>query len=265
MCNLISMKIPFHVLALRMVIILIISSVCGYKDVHAQQTQLTLVTSPYPPFVNPEGDPVGEGIDIDIAREALSRGGYQIKVVMVPWKRALNMLRNGQADLTTTISKNEDRDSYLAWTQGYRNSVEYRFYGKKGDTRKLTTLKDLEGLRIGITLGYFYPDALVKRQNVSYLSGNTISNTVQMLTKGRSDFILVNNIAGLWEINKLGLTQELELQALKYHSDSPTYMAFSRQTNFEKPLNVMMESLKQMAKDGSIQRIEKKYITDKAN
>ena len=86
-----------------------------------------------------------------------------------------------------------------------------------------------------------------------------------MLTIGRSDFILVNNIAGLWEINKLGLAQELELQAFKYHSDSPTYMAFSRQTNFEKPLNVMIESLKQMAKDGSIQRIEKKYITDKAN
>jgi len=259
------MNIPFHVLALRMVIILIISSVCGYKDVLAQQTQLTLVTSPYPPFVNPEGDPVGEGVDIDIAREALSRGGYSIKVVMVPWKRALNMLRDGQADLTTTISKNEDRDSYLAWTQGYRNSVEYRFYGKKGDARKLTTLKNLEGMRIGITLGYFYPDALVKRQNVNYLSGNTISNTVQMLTKGRSDFILVNNIAGLWEIKKLGLTQELELQALKYHSDSPTYMAFSRQANFEKPLNVMIESLKQMAKDGSIQRIEKKYIMDKAN
>src|SRR4051812_7612682 len=69
---------------------------------------LLLVNAPYPPFVNPRGDPQGEGIDVEIAREALRRGGYTVELRIVPWKRALAMLEGGEADFTTTISRNGD-------------------------------------------------------------------------------------------------------------------------------------------------------------
>jgi ABC-type amino acid transport substrate-binding protein len=222
---------------------------------------LLLVTAPYPPFVNPTGDPQGEGIDIDIAREAMRRGGYQIEVKMVPWKRALLMLERGEADFTTTISRSGDRDTYLAWSQGYRVTVGYRFYSKKGRGQTLSSMEDLDGRTLGITLGYFYPDVIAKRAKTRYANGNTLTNTVNMLDKGRADFMVVNGIAGAWEINRLGLMDQLELQPLTYTSNSPTYMAFSLARAYQEPLEAMKRGLSSMSMDGTIVKLEKKYST----
>ena len=221
---------------------------------------LILVSAGYPPFVNPIGDPQGEGIDIEIAREAMRRGGYQIEIKYVPWNRALLMLERGEADFTTTISRNGDRDRYLAWSDGYRFTTMYTFYARKGTGQQLKTLDDLDGRSLCITLGYFYPDIIAKRPNTKYAYGPAMSNTISMLAKGRTDYMVVNGIAGAWQINRLALAEQLELQTLNYRSKSPTYMAFSLARPYQKPLEAMKHALADMAKDGSIRKIEKKYI-----
>lgn len=224
-----------------------------------QIASLLLVTAPYPPFVNPPGDPQGEGIDIEIAREAMRRGGYQIEIRYVPWKRALLMLERGEADFTTTISRSGDRNNFLAWSEGYRVSTSYSFYAKKGSGQQLKAMDDLDGHSLCITLGYFYPDVIVKRPKTKYETGPTMANTVAMLAKGRADYMVVNSIAGTWEIRRLGLGDQLEIQALSFASKSPTYMAFSRARSYQKPLAAMAQALADMARDGSITKIEKKY------
>ena len=171
------------------------------------------------------------------------------------------MLERGEADFTTTISRSGDRARYLAWSDGYRASTVYRFYAKKGSTQQLTTMEDLDGHSLCITLGYFYPDVIAKRPKTKYGYGPAMTNTVSMLAKGRTDYMVVNGIAGAWEINRLGLAERLELQPLKHSNKSPTYLAFSLlRSNNQKPLTAMKNSLSEMAKDGSIAKIEKKYI-----
>lgn len=225
-----------------------------------QAAPLLLVTAPYPPFVNPPGDQQGEGIDIEIAREAMRRGGYQIEIKYVPWKRALLMLERGEADFTTTISRSGDRNNFLAWSEGYRVTTGYTFYARKGMGQQLKTMDDLDGHSLCITLGYFYPEVIAKRPKTKYENGPTMSNTVAMLAKGRADYMVVNGIAGTWEIKRLGLDDQLELQPLSYTSKSPTYMAFSLARPYQKPLAAMKSALANMAKDGTIAKIEKKYI-----
>jgi ABC-type amino acid transport substrate-binding protein len=225
-----------------------------------QTAPLILVTAPYPPFVNPPGDPQGEGIDIEIAREAMRRSGYQIEIKYVPWKRALLMLERGEADFTTTISRSGDRNNYLAWSEGYRIGTSYTFYAKKGTGQQLKSMNDLDDHSLCITLGYFYPDVIAKRPKTNYVNGPTMSNTVAMLAKGRADYMVVNGIAGSWEINRLGLADQLELQPLSFTSKSPTYMAFSLTRPYQKPLAAMKKALADMAREGYIAKIEQKYI-----
>ncbi|MES3022083.1 MAG: transporter substrate-binding domain-containing protein [Pseudomonadota bacterium] len=232
----------------------------AHAQAPADGATLLLVNAPYPPYVNAPGDPSGEGMDVEIAREALRRGGYKVALRVVPWKRALAMLERGEADFTTTISRSGDRDRYLAWTPGYRTSVRYHFYGRKTGTATLRKLSDLDGRSLGLTVGFFFPPAITKRLGVSLQTGASVTQTVQMLDAGRADFIVVNGLAGAWEINRLGLGSKLALQPLVYASDSPTYMAFSRARDFALPLAAMSAGLKSMEKDGSLARIEKKYV-----
>ena len=222
--------------------------------------RLLLVNTPYPPFVNPAGHPQGEGIDIEIAREALSRAGYEVEVRLVPWKRALSMLEQGEADLTTTISKNGDRDRFLAWTNGYRHSVRYHFYTRSDAPFSVQRLEDLDGHVLGVTTGFFYPPKLTERSRQTIHTGGSLSATVQMLHAGRTEIIIVNGLAGAWEIQRLKLAQDLRLQPFTYSSDSPTYMAFSKARGKTKALEAMNNALAAMAKDGTISRIEKKYV-----
>jgi polar amino acid transport system substrate-binding protein len=223
--------------------------------------RLLLVNTPYPPFVNPAGDPQGEGIDIEIAREAMARAGYELEVRLVPWKRALSMLERGEADLTTTISKNGDRDRFLAWTNGYRNSVRYHFYTRSDAPFTVQRLEDLDGHVLGVTTGFFYPPKLTERSKQTVRTGGSLTATVQMLHVGRTEIIIVNGLAGAWEIQRLKLAQDLRLHPFTYSSDSPTYMAFSRARGLTKALDDMNAALAAMAKDGSIARIEKKYVS----
>lgn len=220
---------------------------------------LTLVTAAYPPFVNPPDEPQGEGIDIEIAREAARRAGRRIEVVHVPWKRALAMLEAGEADFTTTISRNAERDRYLLWTSGYRTGVRYHFYARRGSGLRLASLADLSGRRLGVTLGYFYPDAILRQPGVQIENGTDIATTVRMLGAGRTDFMVVNGVAGEWEIRRQGLSPLLERQPLEVSSNSPTYMAFSRARNLDAVRTAFDTALAAMAQDGTLTRIEKKY------
>ena len=126
----------------------------------APNKTLVLVNDPYPPYVMPAGDKIGPGIDIEIAKEALSRGGYQVEVKLVPFKRVMVMLENGEADFTTTLSFKPERDKFLDWSSSYRDETIYHFYVAKGKTWPATTLADFKGKRLGVTAGFSYPKAI---------------------------------------------------------------------------------------------------------
>ena len=76
----------------------------------AMPKEVVLVNDPYPPFVMAENNPLGPGIDVEIATLALQKLGITTRVVLVPFSRGLLMLENGEAHLTTTLSVREDRD-----------------------------------------------------------------------------------------------------------------------------------------------------------
>lgn len=236
----------------------------GLLAAEAQAAEpLILVNAVYPPFVNSPGDPSGEGIDVDIAREALRRGGgdYEITVVLVGWKRALKQLEDGQADFTTTISKNENREKILDFTRTYRNSTGYAFFSRRGEGPRVQRLSDLNGVRLGISAGFFYPESITNQPGVRVETGKDLATSIRMLEVRRSDLIVVNAIAGPWEIRRLGLLDALEQQPLTYSSDSPTYMAFSKARANTAAFEAMQRGLNAMRSDGSLRRIEQKYLS----
>jgi polar amino acid transport system substrate-binding protein len=236
----------------------------GLAQTKPTPKRLLLVNAEYPPFVMPLGDPQGAGMDIEIAREAMRRSGYAIDVQLVPWRRALHMLEFGEADLTTTISRSSDRNRFLRFSIGYRDAVYYRFYGRKGGKlpfERLERLEQLDGLAIGLTSGFFYPKAIREAHGVRVHEGKDLATTVQMLAAARTDLIVVNHLAGAWTIRRLGLEAQLQRQPFVFSSGSPTYMAFSRKLHpDDAALDAMDKGLKQMLADGSLKRIESRYL-----
>jgi len=219
-----------------------------------------MVNTVYPPFINAPDHPLGQGMDVEIAQSALDRAGYEMRLQLVPWKRALLMLENGDADLTSTISRRDDRDRYLAWSQPYRLGANYCFYARRDSELQLRSLDDLRGRSLGVVSGFHYPPPLVSQPGQRLIPGRDVRTLVQMLKAGRSDFIVATAIAGAWEIRERGLGVELQRMAYEYTSDSPNYLAFSRaRPQATAALLGVDTALQAMQRDGSLARIERKY------
>lgn len=237
----------------------------GWGWAGAGQTQpLLLVNAVYPPFVNPAGHAQGEGLDIDIAREALKRAGHDIQVQLLPWKRALLMLEQGHADFTTTISRNGDRDRYLRWTQSYRNGANYQFYTRHDSPLQIRSLDDLAGRRLGIVDGFFYPEAITRAPGMTVESARDVGVLAQKLRAGRIEVMVVTALRGAWEIREAGLAGLLKRQPYQYATVSPNYMAFSKRRCDEALVARVQTALSQMAADGTLAAIERRYLKELA-
>lgn len=223
---------------------------------------LVLVNAVYPPFVNPPGHAQGEGLDIEIAREALRRAGREVRVELLPWKRVLLMLELGQADLTTTISRNGDRDRYLRWTQSYRNGAKYQFYTRHDSPLQINGLAGLAGRRLGVVEGFFYPEAITRQPRMVVESARDVGVLAQKLTAGRLEVMVVTATRGAWEIREAGLTQQLKRQPYEYAAISPNYMAFSKQRSDEALVAATRAALAQMMADGTLAAIERRYLKE---
>ena len=221
---------------------------------------LTMVNTVYPPFINPPGDPAGDGLDVELAREALRRAGYGLALQLRPWKRALMELETGQADFTTTISRRDDRDRYLAWSPAYRLGADYCFFARPGAPFSLRELDDLQGRRLGVVSGFHYPPPLLQVPGLQQVPGRDVNLLVRMLLAGRTDYMVATALAGRWELRRQGLSEQVQEQPYRYHSDSPNYLAFSRaRPQALAALPAVAEALVGMRADGTLKRIEQRY------
>jgi len=227
------------------------------------EAPLVLANTVYAPLVNPLGHASGEGIDIDIAREALRRGGHGggIEIQWVPWKRALFMLERGLADFTTTVNHSAERERFLRFSASYRAGKHYDFYTRRGAGLNLTRLEDLRGLKLAVGAGYIYPQAVLDQLDGRVEYARDVGAAVRLVERERADAVIVTTIVGLWEVRNLGLVGQLDRQPLQYFHREPTFMGFSRASpRALAALSAMDAGLAAMQRDGSITRIEKRYV-----
>ena len=88
-----------------------------------------------------------------------------------------------------------------------------------------------------------------------------VAAAVQLVEHERADVVIVTALVGLWEIRQLGIADLLERQPLQHFNPEPTFMAFSKASpRTPAALTAMDAGLAAMQRDGSIGRIEKRYV-----
>ncbi len=75
----------------------------------AYTKEIRIVATDYPPHIIKSQE---SGMDLEILRSVLNEMGYRSTVKFVPAKRALNMVIQGEADVSVPVFFEEDRDGY---------------------------------------------------------------------------------------------------------------------------------------------------------
>jgi polar amino acid transport system substrate-binding protein len=250
--------------SLLIALLFALASVAPPFDVAAQAQGGTLIiaNAPYPPFVMPEGHALGPGIDMEIAIEALRRMGIRANVQMYPFTRVLAALKSGEAQLTTTLSFNADRDAYLRWSAPYRSGSGYLIFTLRSANFTPTALEDLRGKSVGVVRGFVYPPAFSANAGIAKIEAPDSESLIKMFFAERFDAIITNSIVGSYDLKASGRMAEA-YQApfvLQSQDNRATVMGFSKQAVSADIVERFNRELSAMQADGSMARIERKYL-----
>lgn len=247
---------------LKILLFLVVLSFPGLAAAQPFPAEVILANSPYPPYVMPDNQSGGPGIDMEIAMTALENMGLKTVVRLVPFKRVLNMLEHGQADLTTSLSYRAERDAYLYWSLPYRTDTSYIFFTRRDSAFQPERIEDLRGRKVGVVRGFVFPSAFTDDQAIKKVEAPHIPSMVGMLLEGRFDALIVNSIAGKHELKATGRMAEVKQApfSLKTPGDTGTVMGFSKIRTSAEFLARFNEEIRKMLDDGTIGRIEEKYL-----
>ena len=216
---------------------------------------LRMVSETLPPYVLPEDHPLGEGIDVDIARQALgAQGGLPIRLERLPWRRALALLESGEADLAPGVRRTAERERFLAFSQPYGSVVRHRAYSAREVRFSVRRSADLAQWHVGLVQGYAYPE------NLLAALGARVSRLPDEPALLRVDVALVTDLRARWAVQQLGLQQALRLHPFEFAEGHRTQMAFSRKSGTAMAaLALMNRGLAQLER-GGWQRFEQPYL-----
>ena len=179
-----------------------LTSAALFFSTAAQAEPIVIATGEYAPFTGealPEGGLVN-GLVSRIAKEA----GVEITFEYLPWKRALELTRQGKKEASSYWSKRDDQTG-LAMVGPVNVAQTVLFYRKDKPIPDFPTADAIKDITIGATLGYgYFPGFWENGENGTYAiqtAKDDISN-FRKLKAGRIDAFIIDRSAGWTMINE---------------------------------------------------------------
>lgn len=207
------------------------------------------------------------GLQLDISVEAMRRLGCTVRLVEMPFARALVELEHGELDVLTGAFRRPEREAY-AWFSAPVLQSRNMLYVRRSDAARwhFNSLLELRNspFRLGAQIGVVYgPDYATLMQDSAYArSVSKVSSRQglwQMLARGRIDGVIADELTAEFELAGLKLSDKV-IKTTVVVSDEPAPTAFSKRSTdagFVERYNSAIES---MRRDGSLQRITQQYL-----
>lgn len=90
------------------------------------------------------------GIDIEILNKMSERLGLTLKFIKCPFARCLEHMKEGKADLMSSLLKRSDREAYIRYLEPHYYNDRKVFYVLKGKSHILRRYEDLYNIKVGV-------------------------------------------------------------------------------------------------------------------
>ena len=219
---------------------------------------INMVTNQWPPYVDDAAPE--KGLAVELVSKALQRKGYQSRLHIDSWPRALEGVKIGVFDATCAIWKTAEREQDLLFSDAYLDS-KISFLKKKSLTVEYTHFTDLTGFVIGTLRDYAYSEQFIQSRALIKIPANHLIQNLQKLNQGTIDLTVGDERA-----IKYALQQFLPMQANSFDFLTPPldtkqlYLAVSKSNKSAQTIiDDFNQAIKEMKQDGSYDQIVSKY------
>lgn len=226
---------------------------------------IELVTLQYPPYIYQHQNEV-IGIAVDIVKEAFNRMDKSVNITILPWLRALNMIKEGEAYGIFTIYKTEEREIFADFSNEILIeqiiSLFIKYNSGISFDGNLLSLKNYKiGTVRGVSYGSKFDQAIQSKALKNFDEAGTGEQNILKLEAGRVDIIVSNKYGALEIIKNLKLEQKIKELSPEIES-LPSYIAFSKKRQLSKIRDELDAKLKEMKEDGTYDKIINSYFSD---
>lgn len=191
------------------------------------------------------------GVFVDLTREIAERLGIQITIEIYPSIRAIDNFRKNKSLIY--LPGNEPK---LKGFDFYKTDPIYlkNVYIYSVGPKTYSNLEELKQKRIGITMGYTYPQELARAQNIEIQEGPNDEANLRKLHAGRIDAFLgeersANQALTILDFKNISYNKSKPLTA------EPIFYAFQKTPEGLKWQNKFNQLIKSMKKSGQLDKI----------
>jgi len=227
--------------------------------INAPAEKLVFVTCNFPPLEFVKNGQI-TGSQVETVLELCNRLGFECKIRVLPWKRALRYVENGKADAIFAARHSRERAKFLYYLSepvGFERNI---ILAHKESDIKVTGPDDLKGKIVGVVRGYEYGPKFSRCEGMKKIVCNSDKQLIKMLAAKR--FPLA---AGADEVTIRYLCRQMgvEIRVVYVLNETPGYIAFSRKAAGQKVKSLadkFDKMLRQLKEEGVIRKIESKYF-----
>lgn len=167
------------------------------SDGRGQTAQLHFVSTAWPPFTNPPGQP---RFALDLVNEALKRIGTTADTAIVDDASFTTSLLSGRFDGSAAAWKDKERETVLVFSQPY---LENRLIlvGRRGTDVSATGLSALAGKRIALVGGYSYGDDVTRGSGPIFVLSRSEEDSLAKLLANEADYTLMDELVVQYILN----------------------------------------------------------------
>ncbi len=184
--------------------------------------------------------------------ELFKRAGIPYTITMYPWVRAITMATNDRNTCVYSTTRTEPRENQFRWV-GPVAPNDWVLFAKEDSKITLTALNEAKKYRVGGYRG----DAValfLEEQGFRLDNATNDEQSLKKLLAGRIDLMATGSFSGAWVAKKAGVRIKPVLNFQK----TALYLACSLSVS-ESTVNKLNTILKEMEKDGTTEKINRKY------
>ena len=228
--------------------------------VSSEEKILNFCYDPYPPYTLGEvGKPIG-GIKVELLEAVVEQiEDLDAKVELLPWKRCQAEARSGNFDGILPLFKNDERQSYMVFTNPIFPQMSTFWYKKKNFPDGLkweNSFTELGNLKLGMLNGSFIDadmeSAFENKQGIQ--RARDMDSLLGLLLKDRVDLIAIDDNVGRYLVRKKKL-DGIVIAIEKPIHEAQSFFGLSKASGGSKYVGSFNDAIAILKQNGTIEKI----------
>ena len=205
-----------------------------------------IATFPIPLMVESDS----KGVFVELTREIAKRCHVSVRIEVAPTAKTLLDFSTNKVDAFFPALEVYTPTTAIR-TAPFYTKVDFIFSAKD---KKWTSLKDLEGKKVGLTFRYPYIKDLTQNKKIEFVFADDDVTNMKKLSEGKIDAFVVEEKSGLQALTLSGKTN-IHYDREKPLSKQDVFYAFQDNQQGKDLVEMFNRAIEAMRKDGTFDRL----------